>query len=130
MRQQFTFRRRSGPAGSEHGESPFPGRYARFPRGFRDHADFEIPVDFLEPGVIDKVALVGADDMGFAAGELPTDGSNSLNDPVMVIRSLRPQQRRRTSRPGRNDPGAGRRRRRRRGTCGVASLRRQLRKSG
>lgn len=43
--------------------------------------DFEIPVGFLEPGIIDEVALVGADAMDFAAGALPTDGLNSLNDP-------------------------------------------------
>ena len=43
--------------------------------------DYEIPVGFLEPGIIDKVALVGADDMNFAATESPTDGVNSLNDP-------------------------------------------------
>lgn len=43
--------------------------------------DFEMPVGFLEPGIIDEVALVGADDMNFAANALPTDGVNSLNDP-------------------------------------------------
>jgi len=43
--------------------------------------DFVIPVGFLEPGIIDEVALVGADAMDFAAAALPTDGLNSLNDP-------------------------------------------------
>jgi hypothetical protein len=43
--------------------------------------DFLIPVGFLEPGIVDEVALVGADAMDFAAGALPTDGVNSLNDP-------------------------------------------------
>lgn len=43
--------------------------------------DYEIPVGFLEPGIIDEVAIVGSDDMNFAAVALPTDGVNSLNDP-------------------------------------------------
>jgi len=41
--------------------------------------DFEIPVGFLEVGVLDEVELVGADDFGFAPEELPTDGVSSLN---------------------------------------------------
>ena len=43
--------------------------------------DYEIPVRFLEPGIVDEVAIVGSDDMNFAASALPTDGVNSLNDP-------------------------------------------------
>jgi hypothetical protein len=29
--------------------------------------DYEIPVGFLTPGIIDEVAIVGSDDMNFAA---------------------------------------------------------------
>jgi len=32
--------------------------------------DYEIPVRFLEPGIVDEVAIVGSDDMNFAAAAL------------------------------------------------------------
>jgi hypothetical protein len=41
--------------------------------------DFEIPVGFIEVGVVDELELVGADDFGFLPSELPTDGLSSLN---------------------------------------------------
>ena len=82
MRKQFTFPT-SIPV--PQGESTADRHFLVATPGFLAVAgitpDFEIPVGFLEPGIIDEVALVGADAMDFAAGALPTDGVNSLNDP-------------------------------------------------
>jgi hypothetical protein len=82
MRKQFTFLT-SIPV--PQGESTADRHFLVATPGFLAVAgiapDFEIPVGFLEPGIIDEVALVGADAMDFAAGALPSDGLNSLNDP-------------------------------------------------
>ena len=82
MRKQFTFPT-SIPV--PQGESTADRHFLVATPGFLAVAgiapDFEMPVGFLEPGIIDEVALVGADAMDFAAGALPTDGVNSLNDP-------------------------------------------------
>jgi len=132
MRQQFTFPTSIPvPLGQSTANHHFLVATPGFLAVSGITPDFEIPVDLLEPGVIDKVALVGADDMGFAAGELPTDGSNSLNDPghgdPVFAAAATP-----TNFAGLvgtiPEPGAG--------VAGVAalacvaSLRRQLRKSG
>jgi hypothetical protein len=82
MRKQFTFPT-SIPV--PQGETTADRHFLVATPGFLAVAgiapDFEIPVGFLEPGIIDEVALVDADAMDFAAGALPTDGVNSLNDP-------------------------------------------------
>jgi hypothetical protein len=82
MREQFTFPTsiplpQGGTTANQHFLVATPGFIAV--AGIAP--DYEIPVGFLEPRIIDEVALVGADDMNFAAAALPTDGVNSLNDP-------------------------------------------------
>lgn len=72
MRKQFTF-----PASIPvpQGESTAVRHFLVATPGFVAVAgiapDFEIPAGFLEPGIIDEVALVGADAMDFAAGRCP-----------------------------------------------------------
>jgi hypothetical protein len=82
MREQFTFLSsiplpQGGTTANHHFLVATPG----FVAAAGIAPDYEIPVDFLEPGIIDEVALVDADDMNFAAAALPTDGVNSLHDP-------------------------------------------------